>query len=389
MPIMDYLIGMLWARGSLKVIDSPYISIEIGIRDISRWQIDVLEALKEGEFTSGELADYPTISPHNLVPIAIETFLVSKTKLKTPVVDKNETGKWRIINATRFADFLKEKKRDKENFLRCREQISELERQLNREFRDISQSVGCLDFNIRTSSFRIQIDPYLMEKLVSDYNLPRGPDDSEMYWRMPSIPLKISKGSNEEKTDFIRGVADVCGTLEGNTPRGRDARIKFDIKNNVTNEDRYKATVRKSVNLCNFFQENLGIPIAGNYISLRSNPRPHKLKIWIGDLTEKFEMPLWNMKIHYQQRLNLAISRTTMPKSKFCCSIDDNSTNSIKGLQRWLRGQRKKEPSLVYCIRYCSKLQSTINQLSLDKNLEQITLQITKKFKEARGEDIP
>jgi hypothetical protein len=233
------------------------------------------------------------------------------------------------------------------------------------------------------------MDPYLMEKLVSDYNLPRGPDELEMYWRMPSIPLKISEGNNEEKNDFIRGVADVCGTLEGNTPRGRDARIKFDIKNNVTNEDRYQSTVRKSVNLCNFFQENLGIPIAGNYISLRSNRRPHKLKIWIRDLTDKFEMPLWNMKIHYQQRLNLAISRTTMPKSKFCCSIDDNGTNSIKGLQRWLRGQREKEPSLVYCFRYCSKLQSTITQLSLDNNLEQITLQITKKFKEARGEDIP
>ncbi len=386
---MDYLVGMLWARGTLKVVNSPYMLIEIGIRDIPRWQIDILEALKEDEFTAEELAENPSIRPHGLVPIVIEKFLVAKTKLKTPIVGKNEKGKWKPLNTNRFNDFLDEKKYDKQNFMRVQEQISDLKNKLEQEFRNISQSHGQLDFHIRTSSFKIQFDPYLMEKMVSEYNLPKGPDDLEAYWRMPSVPLKILEGNQADKEDFIRGVADVCGTLEGNTPRGRDARIKFDIKNNVVNEDRYQATVRKAVNLCNFFQENLGIPIAGNYISLRSNPRPHKLKIWIGDLAGKFEMPLWKMKIHYQQRLNRAISKINMPQSQFCCSLDDTGPNSIKGLQKWLKGKRAKEPSLIYCVRYCQKLQSTLTQLVLDNDLEKTILKISKKFRKARGEDIP
>lgn len=388
MAIMDYLIGMLWARGSLKVINTPYVGIEIGIRDISQWQIDILGVLRKGEFTSEELVEYPTISPYSLASAEIEKFLSSKTKLKIPIVKRTGKGKWRVTNIERFNEFLEEKEHDKSNFLRCRGQIEELEKRLGREFRDIAPSYGQLDFNIRTSSFKIRMDPYLMEKLVSEYNLPRGPGELEMYWRMSSIPRKISEGGRGDQSDFLRGVADVCGTLEGNTPRGRDARIKFDIKNNVRDENKYQATVQKTVNLCNFLQEKMEIPIQGNYISLRSNARPHKLKIWIRDLADNFEMPLWRMKTHYQQRFNVARSRTSMPKSKFCCSSDDTGPNSIQGIQRWLQERRKKDPSLVRCIRYCPILQSQLTRVSL-VGLEDLIAHISRAFEESRGEKIP
>lgn len=370
------------------MIDTPHMWIEIGIRDISQWQIDILEVLKEGEFTSEELVEYPTISPYSLTSAEIDKFLDSKTKLKIQIVRKTDEGKWRIINIERFNEFLEEKKHDKRNFLRCRGQIEELEKRLDKDFRDIIPSYGRLDFNIRTSSFKIRMDPYLMERLVSEYNLPRGPGELEMYWRMISIPMKISEGDRKDQSDFLRGVADVCGTLEGNTPRGRDARIKFDIKNNVIDENKYQATVQKTVNLCNFLQEKMEIPIQGNYISLRSNPRPHKLKIWIRDLADNFEMPLWRMKTHYQQRFNIAISRTSMPKSKFCCSLDDTGPNSIQGIQRWLQDRREKDPSLVRCIRYCPRLQSQLSRGSLG-SLEDLIAHISRAFEESRGEKIP
>ena len=34
MTRMDYLIGMLWARGSIRLNSNPYMEIEIGIRDV-------------------------------------------------------------------------------------------------------------------------------------------------------------------------------------------------------------------------------------------------------------------------------------------------------------------------------------------------------------------
>lgn len=388
MTRMDYIIGMLWARGSLKVINTPYMKIEIGIRDVSQWQIDILKVLKEGKFTSEELVKHPTISPYSVTSVEIEKFLNSKTRLKIPIVEKTKREKWKASDIERFNKFLEEKEHDKRNFQRCRGQIEEMEKRLRGDFREIYPSSGRLDFNIRTSSFQIRMDPYLMEQLVSEYNLPRGPGELELYWRMSSIPKKISEGNRRDPNDFLRGVADVCGTLEGNTPRGRDARIKFDIKNNVTDEDKYQATVRKSVNLCNFLQEKMGIPVQGNYVSLRSNARPHKLKIWIRDLADNSEMPLWRMKIHYQQRFNMAMSRTSMPKSKFCCSLDDTGPNSIQGIQRWLQGLRKKEPSIVRCIRYCPKLQSQLKRVSLD-NLESLISHISRMFKESTGEEIP
>jgi len=388
MASMDYLMGMLWPRGTLRVVDDPYVKIEIGIRDIAQWQIDVLEVLKQGAFSSEELVNSPTVSPYHLTTATIEQLLTSKTRLRIPIVKKIKDGKWKVVNSERFVDFLSEKRHDKENFLRCREQIAEMGKTLGYDFRDVTPSYGQSDFNIRTSSFEVKMDPYLMEKLVSEYNLPRGPGELEMYWRMPSIPLKILEGNSEDQGDFLRGMADVCGTLEGNTPRGRDARIKFDIKNNVVDESKYQATVKKTVNLCNFLQEEMGIPVQGNYVSLRSNPRPHKLKIWIRDLTENFESPLWKMKIHYQQRLNVAVSRIKMSSSSFCCTTSDTGPNSIQGLQKWLKGRRNKEPSLVRCIRYCPKLQSELVRGSLD-TLENLTTHVSSAFKEARGEEIP
>ena len=388
MARMDYLVGMLWARGFLKIVDTPYMKIEIGIRDVSPWQIDILRVLKEGEFTSDELVEYPTISPYQVTSAEIDGFLNSKIRLKVPIVKKTDEEKWRAINVERFNDFLEEKKHDRENFQRCRGQIEDLGERLREDFRDIDPSRGHLDFNIRTSSFQIRMDPYLMEKLVSEYSLPRGPGELEMYWRMSSIPMKISEGEKEDQSDFLRGVADVCGTLEGDTPRGRDARIKFDIKNNVVDEDKYRATVQKSVNLCNFLQEKMKIPVQGNYISLRSNARPHKLKIWIRDLADNFEIPLWVMKTHYQQRFNIAMSRILMPKSDFCCSLDDTGPNSIQGLQRWLQERRQKEPSLVRCIRYCPTLQTNLTHVSLS-SLQDLIAHISIAFEETRGEKIP
>jgi hypothetical protein len=232
------------------------------------------------------------------------------------------------------------------------------------------------------------MDPYLIGRLISEYDLPTGPGRIDMYWRMPSIPSKIAQGNNEEKSDFLRGIADVCGTLEGITPRGHDARIKFDIRNNVADESRYKSTVLKTVNFCNFLQEKMGIPIAGNYISLRSNARPHKLKIWIRDLADNFEMPLWRMKTHYQQRFNVALSKLKMPKSKFCCSPNDKTSNSIRGLQKWLQKNREIEPSLTRCINYCPRLQSALNRTTLGSPSSLIK-HVSKAFKKSRGEEIP
>lgn len=385
---MDYLIGMLWARGYLN-IEEPSMTIEIGIRDVSQWQIDLLRVLKTGERSSEELLAHPRISVYRdvsgLTSETISNFLRQKTQLKIPIVRK-QNEKWKIIDVDRFDQFLAQKEYDKENFKTCSEQIRQLQQRLRRDFRVIRPAYGRIEFNIRTHDFQIGMDPILMERLVSDYNLPRGPGEQEMYWRMSSVPTKILHGNKEEMSDFLRGVADVCGSLEGNTPRGRDARIKFDLLNNIVDENKYRATVQKSVNLCNFIQDQLEIPVQGNYISLRNNPRPHKLKIWIKDLETKFQRPLWYMKIHYQQRLNEALSRLSMPFGRYCPSAV--GSNSTEGLRRYLHERRETPPSMVRCLRYCTRLQNKLLEESL-MGLRDLISSISREFERKEGVKLP
>ncbi len=299
--------------------------------------------------------------PHNLTAAQVDRYLDTLTRLKTPIVRKVGT-KCQIRKGGRFAAFLKEKNHDRTNFLQVQNQIQNLTTQLQGQFGAVSGPGITGPFHIANSVIAIPLAPAIMKHITNTYSIPTTGTKVDLAFEMTNIPPYISNGQKPDQWDFLQGIADVCGTLEGKTPRGIDARIKFDILNNIQNLSMWRASIEKVCNLCHFIQFQLAIPLQGTNISKSNNARPHKPKIWVGDFGYSGyapgQWPLWRIKTQYQQRLLIAAGKYTARKSAMHPSQKD-----VNGTMSYLQGKRPTYPSYCLNLNYCTYLQTALNKV--------------------------
>jgi hypothetical protein len=356
---------MLWARGKVQLTGQPALLLQIGIRDVAPWQIEVLKTVRTGAKDVAGIVAHPSVAaycspPQNLASAQVERYLNSLTKLNIPIVKKTRAGWHRT--GTRFDDFLREKEHDRDNYLQVRNQIQNLAVELQAQFGAAYGPGQEGPFHIARSALRIPLAPAIMNTITGAYSIPTSGSSVNLPFEMPQVPLSITNGQKQSQWDFLQGVADACGTLEGNTPRGVDARVKFDLLNNIQNLSVYRTTVEKVCGFCHFVQFNLGIPVQGTNVSKSNNARPHKPKIWVGDLRysgfDPQQWPLWRIKVHYNQRLLSADRDYSARRSDFHPSQRD-----IAASLSYVRGHRQTYPSYCLNVNYCSRLQAELRKV--------------------------
>jgi len=367
MTHLDYVLGMLWVRGTVDLTAHPQLMIRISVRDVEPWQIEVLNSLQSGEIKEATviLSD-PSVAayanpPHNLTYAQVDNYLDTLKQLAVPIVKKIGAG-WQRRKAGRFDTFLKEKIHDRNNYLQVQNQIQILTTQLQAELGAVSGPGSSGPFHIANSVVTIPLAPAIMKQITTSYSIPTTGPSVDLAFEMTEIPPNISNGRKKDQWDFLQGIADVCGTLEGVTVRGVDARVKFDLLTNSRNLSKYRASVEKVCNLCHFIQFCLRIPLQATNLSKSNNARPHKPKIWVGDFVyygyDPGQWPLWRIKTHYQQRLLQAAQRYTAHKSDFHPTKKD-----VDGTLSYVQGTRPTYPSYCLNINYCAYLRTELNKI--------------------------
>ena len=397
---MAYIMGLLWGRGAINTARN-YFKIRINLTSVEPWVIGILKLFKNltsGNFlTVVQILRNPKIRGYipefNLTEQRVKKFL---KRLERNFILEEDSAGWYISDNDNFTKYFTRKQGDIENYRICTVQLNEfLTKFLRKSFeaeRIEDNPVGA--FNITSHEYLIEFPPNIIRSIVSTYDLPTAAHEIELSNNMIKIPQKITEADNrEEKLNFLSGVADVCLTLDGTTPRGEDARISFNILNNRRDDNLYKITVQRTIHLCNFIQESIGIPTAANYIRVTENgnddKRPHNLKYWVVDLHNyNFPMPLWKMKTHYQTRLNVAIDnfKDEHPITENLCPRDTGKV-SIEAINRFLEEKRNTAPSLCRCIQYCDKLKDRINEEGI--NVQDYIEQIRRRMLEAQGRILP
>ncbi len=361
---MEYLVGLLWSRGQVKVSSGSKVPtsliVNINVRANDLWKIDVLNILKNEKSVNSNniiidpiLNTYVSSSTNPLSVKKLNTYLSGLSGNKDGGLSKDSSGQWVIKDETSFDNYCQNIQYDINNFNTCINQATNiLETIIKKHFRTIKFSIEQpQSFNIRSIRQNIEIDPIVQEYLIKEYELPIGAGIGtiDVYEDWTTIPKKIVNGSYDEKINFIRGVADAIGTLEGETPRGIDCRIKFDIKQVANNLDKIKCT-----NLCHFIQDNLKIPIQTVYLRDPTDSRPHLVKIWAEDLRKI--NPFWLVKQHYQQRLDHVLGSKKSKPGIFC---PEPNKDNIKKIPNFISspGEYKTIPSPLRCYNYCKYIQ--------------------------------
>lgn len=332
------------------------------------WHIDVLNCLRNGrpkqatDILAGPSVAAYTGPPHHLDAAQIERYLNGLRRLTVPIV-RRSGPRWRRTGG-RFDEFLAEKIYDRNNALQVQNQIQGLMTNLRTQFRATSGLGQPGPFNIARSVVDIPLAPGIMRQFLTWYDLPTTGTSVELAFEKTDIPARIWSAPSGDQWDFLQGIADVCGTLEGRTFRGTDARVKFDLRTNIQNMSAYRSTVEKVCKFCHFIQFRLHIPIEATNISRSNNPRPHKPKIWIGDFRHAGynlrQRPLWRIKTHYQQRLLQALGSYTAPPSSLCPDAND-----IQDIMNYVNRQRPTYPSICLDVNHCQYLQNQLNRVQV------------------------
>lgn len=367
---MDYLIGLLWSRGQLYISSSAQIPsrmiLNINARFPAPWMLDVSDIIRtRGPISIANICNDPTLTTYVKAPVDPLT----KTRIRTYLqrvhghgvvpskISKNAKGEWEVTNLTAFNKYVNDLRRDIVNFNLCLSQAQQiLTKIVGSYFRNYTVKTNPRGtFNIKCIQLITDLDPYALRTLIANYSLPVGAQTGlvNVYEDLTDVPLVIQNGKYSQRIEFLRGVADAIGTLEGRTPRGRDARIKFDIIQVAGNLGKVK-----SVNLCHFVQDKLNIPIQMLYIRTPDDSRPHLIKIWAEDL--RSHIPLWVIKRHYQQRLDRVL-RSPKATGTFCPNL---LKRNIRPIVPFIRNPSRYRniPAPLRCYNYCDKIRTYCNQ---------------------------